>query len=326
MSHKPPTGKHCRQARIDEATEEGNSNMLPLLTTLQTQMAEMAEELRQLRAEKHSKTAAEASPENTDSSEGEDINDDTANGEDSEQASPETLRKDRRLMRRAAERLAQLGTEDSDDETPQGLGRDKKHGKKSGSVMTTTDKVLKTIDWPHFYINRVVDGKRKNIAYADLRIEEFVFGFHSMLDNPRSKFDYTIMKDLLKDIMQDAMDFSWGNARAFYQLVGVDVESGILSWDDERRISKMRFTYSRAALPQRRELKDNTRPPLTPASANMRCCMPYQTRECSQTGDHAPFTHACAYCARARTALCRHPEDECMRKANDSSKNVKPRE
>ena len=162
-------------------------------------------------------------------------------------------------------------------------------------------------------MKRLVDGRRKTITFGEIRLEEFVFGYIAMLRNPRSKFDTELMEGMLQNLMQDTMDFSWANARAFYEFVGIDVESGILHWEDEDRIREMRFTYSRAALTTRRETRETpSKPALLPATPNMRCCMPFQKRDCSQMGDHGTFTHACAYCVRARSALCRHPEDECM--------------
>ena len=323
---QPTTGKHCRQARITELEQDdtGVAQLIPMIAELQSQMAELRQ------GTIHGAAAVVESPqalsESTNSDRG-DTDSVLADERDSDMASPETLRRDRRLMRRAAERLAQLGTDDSEDDSGPDIDRGRRNGKKSGSIMTTTEKVVKRIDWPHFYVKRVVDGRRKNITYGELRLEEFVFGFVAMLRNPRSKFDKELMEAMLQNLMQDTMDYSWANARAFYEFVGIDVESGILRFEDEDRIRDMRFTYARAASGPRREPKEaTTRPALLPATPNMRCCMPFQKRECPQMGDHTPFTHACAYCARVRSALCRHPEAECMRKANDSSKNVKPRE
>ena len=324
-SHGPPTGKHCRQARILQDTKEADvCGLIPMMAEMREQMATMTREMKQLREARASQEVLE-SPENEDSSEGEDEGETV---ETEQQATPASLRRDKRLMRRAAERLALLSMDDSDDDLHRGLSKLRARGKKSGSVMTAADIVVERIDWPHLYVTRVVDGQRKNLVFKDLTLDEFVFGFMSMLDNPRCKLNRRTMETVLKDFMQHSIELSWPNARAFYELVGVDVEKGVLTWDDEVRINNMRTANARASLSQRKSVKETptARPPLTPAPSNMRCCMPYQKRECTQDRDHTPYTHACTYCARGRSAYCRHPEDECMRKANDAPKNAKPRE
>ena len=325
--HKPPTGKHCRQAREQPGDDNADiRGLIPLVAELKEQMATMNRELKQMKDDKASEEALD-SPEDEDSSVGADENEqnDTAVAQ---LATPATLRRDKRLMRRAAERLALLSTDDSDEELHKGLKKLRAHGKKSGSVMTSADNVVERIDWPHMYVTRVVEGKTKNLVFKDLRLEEFMYGFMEMLDSPRCTLDRRTMETFMKHLMKDTIELSWPNARAFYERVGIDVEKGILEWGDIDKIRDMRLDNARASLSQRREAKEGppARPPLTPAPPNMRCCMPYQKRECPQDRDHPPYTHACTYCARARNAMCRHPEDECMRKANDIPKNAKPRE
>ena len=143
VSHNPPTGKHCRQARITEIEQEhtGIADLIPMISELQSQMAE----LRMTRGETAVAEPQQALSDSTSSGRGETnslLEDEGA----SAVASPETLRKDRRLMRRAAERLAQLGTDDSEDDSLQDLDRGRRNGKKSGAILTTAEKVVKRID------------------------------------------------------------------------------------------------------------------------------------------------------------------------------------
>ena len=147
-----------------------------------------------------------------------------------------------------------------------------------------------------------------------------------MIESPHSKFDYRKMTTLFRHVMQDTVDFSWANARNFYERVGLDVEKGVLQWSDEEAIRELRFTYARTVFPAKKENKEGPRPAPPAAPAGMKCCAPYQRKECENVRDHTPYTHACAYCHKTKTLMCRHPEDDCFRKANDTTKNVKARE
>ena len=193
----------------------------------------------------------------------------------------------------------------------------KSGGKKSGSMLVAAEKVVEQIDWPHMYVYRYAARRQKGVPYGDLRIDKFVFGFISMLESPKCAWDYQTMTRVLRMLMRDAMDFSWENARAFYELVGRVVEHGVMEWTDKERITEMRMTHSRANFPEKRaakDTKDTTRGPPKSAPADTRCCAAFQKRECKLMRDHAPYTHACAYCLRTCNLLCRHAENECIRK------------
>ena len=152
------------------------------------------------------------------------------------------------------------------------------------------------------HVRRVVNGKRQNLTYSELRMEEFVFGFIAMLKSPRNKKDKNTMIDLLQILMQDAMDYSWGNALGFYESIGLEVEHGMLKWNNNARITDLPMTYSRAVFPENKEaketkeVKEGARPTPKQAPPGMRCCAAFQKRSCEQPRDHQPFTHACSYC------------------------------
>ena len=133
-------------------------------------------------------------------------------------------------MRQAVRRLERLRIREFDKAELDGQTTNKAAGKKSGSVLTATDKVVKHIDWPHMYVRRMVGGQRKEVAYNDLKVEEFVHGFLNMIAAPKNNMDYKGMLDILMNLMQDAMEFSWLNARSFYQMIVQDVEQGVVKW------------------------------------------------------------------------------------------------
>ena len=250
-----------------------------------------------------------------------------SNATDTEQATPDSLRQDLRLMRQAAVRLANLQADDSDEDDYGELTRRRNTGKKSGAALTAVDTVEHRIDWPHFHVKRMPVGNKKGVHFNELKVEEFVYGFLTMLEAPKAKWNFRDMITMLKHLMQDAMEFTWPNALTFYQKLGSEIEGGQTKWDDKERIRDLRMTYARTVFPAKRETRDSpTKPQLQSAPAGMKCCVPFQKHTCDNDRDHAPFTHACAYCFKARSALCRHAEDDCMRKTTDIAKNGRARE
>ena len=99
---------------------------------------------------------------------------------------PATLRSDVRAMQRAAQRIAQIGTDDLDDDDLGYRGR-RNNGKKSGSLLTKADNIKTRIDWPHMYVNRVNGGATVAVGYKELKVEEFVLGYLMMLDARKDK-------------------------------------------------------------------------------------------------------------------------------------------
>ena len=341
--HGPPTGKHCTyvQEYQQEEQEEAPTNAaaqaataiqspeqvqtLSVLLNIQTRLSDIEQKMQA--KDEEVANGATPSPEPSVCESTSPQPQDGARFGELEQASPDILRSDRALMREANRRLANLRQEEIDDEDgPLGLFGSRLAGKKSGSIMSAADIVVKRVDWPHFYVHRVAGSNGKPLHFKDLTMGEFVYGFLCMIEAPNCSIDYRLMTRLLKHVMQDSVDFSWESARNFYDMVGIAVEKGRLKWTDEDIIDKMRMQYARTIFPTKRETKDTPRPVLQTAPAGMKCCVPFQRRECEQTKDHHPFTHACAYCFKAKTALCRHPEGDCYRKANDLAKNGQARE
>ena len=341
VTHPPPTGKHCRNDRLEEelsdaedvvsedlVSEQGeDQTMMELMLEMRQKMGEMDTNMNQKMGEMDTRMqkieesrADQQQP--ADQSGSVDLPEQAveAGATGSSEATPVSLRQDLQLMCQAAVKLAKLQAEDSDEDDITGIPKSKTNGKKSGANMTAADTIRKRIDWPHFYVNRMTGGtRRKGVTCSELRVEEFVYGFLNMLAAAHGKWDYAEMIELLKSMMQDAMEFSWTNALTFYEYVGLDIEKGVLSWSNTDRIRELRMTYARTIFPPKKETRDTFRPALQAAPAGMK-------RACEHERDHPPFKHACSYCYRARSAVCRHAEEDCMRKGSDASKNIKPRE
>ena len=320
--HFPPTGKHCRELRDEETgNEDEQQSVIALLLEVREKMEGMEE-----RMDRYHGTDGEELPEQPTTSTAGPLQPMDAIEEEGG-ATPASLRKDISLMAEAASRIAQINVDVyGDDEDDRPLVRRRNTGKKSGSQLLASDIVQTTIDWPHLHVRRLVAGKRKSVPYADLRAEEFVVGFLAMIGSPQCKWDYRTMTGILEMIMQDTIDFSWANALAFYEMLGLEVEEGVITWEDKAAIMDKRVTHCRTNFPEKKEAKEQQATSAKPKPALSKCCALFQRASCLQSRDHPPFMHACAYCFKTVSGVFRHTEADCARKAADEAKNGPRRE
>ena len=242
-THAAPTGKGCQKAATamhEEQAGDQSQAVMSVLMGLQKQMAEMQVEFQQMRAEKDN---VEESEQGSEVEEREATQEETDEGATA--AMPNSIRYDIRLIAKAAERLNRLSVDELEEEEGQDINSSRTRGKKSGSVMLASDIVKKQIDWPNLHVTHMVQGSQKPVPYKELKVEEFVYGFIELLRAPNNKLDLLGMIDILSMIMQDTVDFTWNNARGFYEKVGLDVEKAGLAWTDMNRINGMRLIYSR---------------------------------------------------------------------------------
>ena len=120
------------------------------------------------------------------------------------------------------------------------------------------------------------------------------------------------MLSILKDILEDSVDFGWERARAFYTMLGRQVEQRRLLWSDTERILKLRLTHSRVSIPD-----SSTKPKRL---AKIKTCAAFQKGSCDQPADHGQFHHVCDYCLRARSAVFPHSELKCRSKEGSNPK------
>ena len=328
--HSPPTGKHCRQAlhnepSVQETHDDTIMSMLRDLTKRMDDFDKGASDKDSASAVGIASIDGDFSPQRSppQRSPPREIDVDSEVPTD---ITPTSLRQNAPVMRRAADRLAQIRWQDEDGEELTDNTRSKNGGKKSGSMLVATKTVQDRIDWPHLYVTRMAAGRRKGVAYSELTESEFVFGFIVMIQSPRCCWDNATMQTVLHIIMQHSMEFSWENARALYDEMGVEVERRTTEWSDIDKLRDLRFSHSRARTAERKEATDSSRPPLKVAPAGTKACVAYQTRACDQTRDHPPFAHTCAYCLKTCNAICKHPEVDCIRRVTDAAKNGKKRE
>ena len=312
------------EEEAEQSPEVGNGQLLTMMMEIRTEMSSFRQRMDGWEA-RGTGADNQSDPESLP-----DSNDQIVQPQDNaglHDLTPESLRKNMEIMAQAAERLAQFGA----SQVAASGGLDnlsiRGPGKKSGSQLLASDAIKAVIDWPHFYVMRLTAGRRKPVHYCDLRAVEFMQGYLAMLKAPKSVFDRETMLELLHTLMQDATDYGWENAREFYEMLGIDVEWGLLRWNESVTIENRRLTYCRAVAAEKKEVaKEGQKAQTRSAPPGTRCCASYQRNACDQQRDHHPFTHACNYCFRTCTALYRHAEDNCFRKINDEAKNAKGRE
>ena len=221
------------------------------------------------------------------------------------------LRNNQHISDCVSQRLADFGLEDQNVDNNMEHYR-KQRGKKSGLQRTVEDQVVNEIDWPHLYIYRGQD--RKPTHYGELTLAEFVFGFLSMVDNPRNEFDRPLMLSILKDMMLDTTQYGWYQIRNYYRILASGIEMARYSWSDSLQISSIRSQYAQRQLVQnynRPNYKQNTS---SPNNTNIKVCVPFQTDECSLQDGHDGYLHICAYCYTSTGMVFRHKEKDCRRK------------
>ena len=308
-SHEKPTGKHCRrQASLPDSVQDTDQvgdkgEVLSLLQTMQSQMMNMQQRLEAVEGSGEGATPQQRSPGP------ERIPDDNL------RHTPTSVRANRATMEAVNDRLAEMGLEEQWQDAAQTMAAWRQGARKSGAITKGTDKVKQVIDWPHFYIRQ---GPRKTTpTFEELSANEFTLGFLRMIRDPASTLDMDRMLEILTEVMEDTIDFSWENARTYYNMVAQDIEQNRLQWSDRQGISRHRMSYSRVVLPQQ---QPQTQKSAAPAKA--KCCAPFQKGTCDKGSDHAGFKHACEFCYRTKASLFPHPEEQCRSKKFATSKNV----
>ena len=315
LSHEKPTGKACRRNIVQQQptprdkTEE-NPAVMSILQDIQQKLQGFESRLSNMEGSQHETQEQTSEEEVSDNGESDNLQHSTQRG-----ATAGTLRQDSRNMAEVMARMAEWGLTDDEASDHAAIPQQwRTRPRKSGSVSTGMDSIKIVIDWPHFHVRK--GPKCITPEYKDVTSEEFVLGYLRMLDDPASKFDRKIMLCLLKDVLEDAVDFGWDRARNFYQFLGWEVEKGRLKWSDTQQILKYRLTHSRIVLPVVPEKTPRPNPP-----AKIKSCTPYQTGACDQTTDHGGYRHVCDFCLRVRSVTHQHPEKDCRSKRNATSKN-----
>ena len=307
----------AQEKQQHEGDDNTNAEMLTLLRGMQQQMNTMQERITTM--EGNQSNVKSATPGEPVQATGGAIANEApqqATGQSEQRATPDSLRLNTAAVAEVAARLAEWGlAEEEQGATGTAAPPWRHRTRKSGTVTTSIDVIKHSIDWPHFHVRK--GPTRSPPEYAQVSSEEFTVGFLRMLRAPESTFNKERMLEILLEVMEDAAKFGWENARAFYGVVGLEVEHKRIEWTDKQEILKLCLTHFRnAEVPAM--LKTNR----VVNMGNVKPCASYQTDTCDQNNDHAPFKHVCDYCFRVRNLTFHHPESECRTKRLHSPKNA----
>ena len=114
----------------------------------------------------------------------------------------------------------------------------------------------------------------------------------------------------LGDIMEDATDFGWANAKASHAVMLCEMERGSLTWFDSDRIDRLRRAHAqRHSAPNKQNWgkgSDNTRRPWY--------CRQFQLGLCAHQKDHEVggrvHKYICSHCL-SQGRFLNHPEKDC---------------
>ena len=227
------------------------------------------------------------------------------------------LRRDYEVGQEVNRRLAEMDLmEDAAD--PHRPGMPRTRGKRSGAARTVQDSIVNDIDWPHFHVYSPPGAEP--MTYEALTIPEFTYGYLHMVDQRDAKFHRRTMWDLLKDMMEDAVEYPWYNVKNFFWIAGSHVENDRMKWSDHEQIAKLRVKYAQKhdITPKKASTQQATN------NERLRHCLAYQKGTCTEKGDHSGLRHMCAHCYKTKSVPYPHPEMDCRCKSGgEQPKNLK---
>ena len=149
------------------------------------------------------------------------------------------LKSKKSIQRKVDQRLKQL----QDDSAVKSGSSDKFKSKRGGSV----DCMVKNkIAWPQ---DTVLGGhSRQRVTYDQLTLTQWVQGFAKNIIEENCQDTREHMLFYLSDIMSDATDFSWQNAKAAHAVLLCDMERGAVSWEETSKIDRIRRAHAQKHL------------------------------------------------------------------------------
>ena len=125
------------------------------------------------------------------------------------------------------------------------------------------------------------------------------------------------MLTYLADLMEDASDFAWANAKAAHAVMLYGMERGLLNWTDVNRLDRLRRAHAQK---HAYSVKSNSK---NDVMRKPWLCKAYQQGTCQYEKEHE-FNkkiqkHICAFCFSHRRQLA-HPERDCHFKKKQSKK------
>lgn len=102
---------------------------------------------------------------------------------------------------------------------------------KSGKESKITTTVLYPQLWPHSFLSLTNAGR--DIKYDDLTLEEFVAGYGQILQSPDiAEMERSARLKHLVSLMYFSQQYEWQAVLGFHGAVPLEIERGLLKWDD----------------------------------------------------------------------------------------------
>ena len=96
--------------------------------------------------------------------------------------------------------------------------------------------------WPHEHVLR--GSSWQQLAYDQISLTQFIQGFVKNVLDEESNVNRECMLQYLGDLMEDATDFSWQNAKASHAVLLCEMERGRVTWGDMTRIDRIRRAHA----------------------------------------------------------------------------------
>ena len=232
-----------------------------------------------------------------------------SSSDDGEIRSLSELRVSSKVQKQIDQKIAQLGK-------VQREGNDQGEKIKSQRGGPVDVVVRHKVPWPHEHI--LGGPTRQRVTYDNLSLTQFVQGFvKNVLDEPNQK-SRDKMLAYLGDLMEDATDFTWANAKAAHAVLLCEMESGVLTWADTSRIERIRRAHAQKHSVTKQNWgknQENKRPWF---------CKQFQSGVCNFFRDHEVsgrvHKHICAYCLSQGRQLV-HAEKDCHFARRNGPKN-----
>ena len=178
--------------------------------------------------------------------------------------------------------------------------------KRGGNV----DYVVKNkVAWPQ---DTILGGhNRQTVTYEQLNLTQRFQGFGQNILDEKSHKTKDQMLQYLADIMANATDFSWQNAKAAHAVLLCDMERGAVTCYNSNKIDRIRRAHAQ------RHQKNSKSWAKTFEQRNIRkpwFCKPFKNWSCMFQKDHESNgkwqRHVCATCLE-RGKILKHSEKEC---------------
>ena len=221
-----------------------------------------------------------------------------SSSEDSDVPELSYLRSNKRIQKKVDDRLADL------EKNFEAKGKSEKlKSKRGGSVEVLVEK---RVAWPH---DVILGGQnRTRVTYDQLSLTQFAQGFIKNVLEEKSEKIREKMLMYFADLMEDATDFSWSNAKAANAVILCEMERGRLTWEDSDRLDRLRRAHAQKHSFSKSQnwVRGENRKPWY--------CKSFQTGVCFHNKDHENggklYRHICAYCLRNGKQLP-HGEKDC---------------